>query len=183
MRKFLCFASLFLAATQFSAERANAAVDSYLYFGHPPTDSITVDGSSLPYTFNAADDNGLYLTFTLPSPTATYYLYVENLGAAINFDEVISVSTPSQASQLDTTVFSSKGAPLIFSPDSSGYWKLLFDPPSGEVLFTLEDTGLLTNPPNLSPTPLPAALPLFATALSGLGLLGWRRKRKAQALA
>ncbi len=27
-------------------------------------------------------------------------------------------------------------------------------------------------------TPLPAALPLFATGLAGLGLLGWRRKRK-----
>ena len=30
-------------------------------------------------------------------------------------------------------------------------------------------------------TPLPAALPLFATGLGALGLLGWRRKRKAQA--
>ena len=30
-------------------------------------------------------------------------------------------------------------------------------------------------------TPLPAALPLFATGLGGLGLLGWCRKRKAQA--
>ena len=29
--------------------------------------------------------------------------------------------------------------------------------------------------------PLPAALPLFATGIGGLGLLGWRRKRKAQA--
>jgi hypothetical protein len=28
-------------------------------------------------------------------------------------------------------------------------------------------------------TPLPAALPLFATGLGGLGLLGWRKKRKA----
>ncbi len=35
----------------------------------------------------------------------------------------------------------------------------------------------------LYPTPLPATLPLFATGLSGLGLLGWRRKRKAAALA
>ena len=26
-------------------------------------------------------------------------------------------------------------------------------------------------------TPLPAALPLFASALGGLGLLGWRRKK------
>jgi hypothetical protein len=31
-------------------------------------------------------------------------------------------------------------------------------------------------------TPLPAALPLFATGLGALGLLGWRRKRKAQAV-
>jgi hypothetical protein len=30
-------------------------------------------------------------------------------------------------------------------------------------------------------TPLPAALPLFATGLGGLGLPGWRRKRKARA--
>jgi hypothetical protein len=35
-----------------------------------------------------------------------------------------------------------------------------------------------------SATPLPAALPLFATGLGALGLLGWRRKRKnAAALA
>ena len=34
----------------------------------------------------------------------------------------------------------------------------------------------------LTAVPLPAALPLFATGLAGLGLLGWRRKRKAAAL-
>ena len=32
-------------------------------------------------------------------------------------------------------------------------------------------------------TPLPSALPLFATGLAGLGLLGWHRKRKARAVA
>ncbi|MGB9384576.1 MAG: VPLPA-CTERM sorting domain-containing protein, partial [Pseudolabrys sp.] len=32
-------------------------------------------------------------------------------------------------------------------------------------------------------TPLPAALPLFATGFGALGLLSWRRKRKAQAVA
>ena len=36
----------------------------------------------------------------------------------------------------------------------------------------------------LSQTPLPAALPLLATGLGALGLLGWRRKwKKAAALA
>jgi hypothetical protein len=34
----------------------------------------------------------------------------------------------------------------------------------------------LSNPPQL--TPLPAALPLFASGLGALGLLGWRKKRK-----
>jgi hypothetical protein len=34
---------------------------------------------------------------------------------------------------------------------------------------------------DLVPTPLPAALPLFATGIGALGLLGWRRKQKAQA--
>jgi hypothetical protein len=32
-------------------------------------------------------------------------------------------------------------------------------------------------------TPLPAALPLFATGLGAMGLFGWRRKRKAAAAA
>jgi len=32
--------------------------------------------------------------------------------------------------------------------------------------------------PGPSATPIPAALPLFATGLGALGLLGWRRKRK-----
>ena len=34
---------------------------------------------------------------------------------------------------------------------------------------------------SVSQVPLPAALPLFATGLGALGLLGWRRKRKALA--
>jgi hypothetical protein len=32
-------------------------------------------------------------------------------------------------------------------------------------------------------TPVPATLPLFASGLGALGLLGWYRKRKAQAVA
>jgi hypothetical protein len=34
------------------------------------------------------------------------------------------------------------------------------------------------SPGEVTATPLPAALPLFATGLGALGLLGWRRKRK-----
>ncbi len=43
---------------------------------------------------------------------------------------------------------------------------------------------IFNNGGTITETPIPAALPLFATGLGGLGLFGWRRKRKnAAALA
>jgi hypothetical protein len=36
--------------------------------------------------------------------------------------------------------------------------------------------------PFITPTPLPVALPLFATGIGVMGLLGWRRKRKSDAV-
>jgi hypothetical protein len=39
--------------------------------------------------------------------------------------------------------------------------------------FIQENTGAVA-------TPLPAALPLLASSLAGMGLIGWRRKRKAK---
>jgi hypothetical protein len=49
--------------------------------------------------------------------------------------------------------------------------------------FTIFSGGSSLDTLTISQTPLPAALPLFATGLGALGLLGWRRKRKAAALA
>ena len=43
-----------------------------------------------------------------------------------------------------------------------------------EPMALIQGTGTV-----VSPVPLPATLPLFATGLGALGLLGWRRKRKA----
>jgi hypothetical protein len=41
--------------------------------------------------------------------------------------------------------------------------------------------GSSSTPPLPAAVPLPGALPLFATGLAGLGLLGWRRKKRANA--
>ena len=57
-------------------------------------------------------------------------------------------------------------------------------PTSGGLLsFTDLSDLILSASSTGNETPLPAALPLFATGLGALGLLGWRRKRKAQATA
>jgi PEP-CTERM motif len=46
-----------------------------------------------------------------------------------------------------------------------------------------QTTDLSVSGTGINATPLPAALPLFASGLGALGLLGWRRKRKGAALA
>ena len=43
---------------------------------------------------------------------------------------------------------------------------------------TIMGSGPATGSASTEATPLPAALPLFATGLGALGLFGWRRKRK-----
>jgi hypothetical protein len=45
-----------------------------------------------------------------------------------------------------------------------------------------DETFVVTNVAT-NATPLPAALPLFATGVGGLALLGWRRKRKSASIA
>jgi hypothetical protein len=62
-------------------------------------------------------------------------------------------------------------------PHGPGYDNFLVNLATGAFVGT-------NNPPIFTlTTPLPAALPFFATGLGGLGLLGWRRKRKTQAAA
>lgn len=51
------------------------------------------------------------------------------------------------------------------------------------VFFTGSNPLNLVFTPVVPQVPLPAALPLFATGLGALGLFGWRRKKKAAALA
>jgi hypothetical protein len=47
------------------------------------------------------------------------------------------------------------------------------------VFFRLQGSGAIDDIKfNVTSMPIPAALPLFATALAGLGVFGWR-KRKA----
>ena len=44
-------------------------------------------------------------------------------------------------------------------------------------LYFFTDVNSSTSSVSVSATPIPAALPLFASALGGLGLFGWRRRK------
>jgi hypothetical protein len=58
-------------------------------------------------------------------------------------------------------------------------WTVTCNGPFGPTTCAVALSDLVgTKSPEVSGTPLPAALPLFATGLGGLGLFGWRRKRK-----
>jgi hypothetical protein len=50
-----------------------------------------------------------------------------------------------------------------------------FTAPAGYTILTSAGIGNSS----VATTPIPAALPLFATALGGMGLIGWRRRRTA----
>lgn len=86
---------------------------------------------------------------------------------------------------VDGTVVSAQGGTqftLDFSPSTVGSYSttLLLTTDQGATFggagqqfsFTLDATAI---------TPLPAALPLFASGLGVLGFFDWRRKRKARA--
>jgi hypothetical protein len=78
------------------------------------------------------------------------------------------------------------------SGDTDGGWYVNSIPLSGTLLIlrsdepgttilqdgTLAAFDIIGDITAASATPLPAALPLFASGLGGLGFLGWRRKKK-----
>jgi hypothetical protein len=88
--------------------------------------------------------------------------------------------------------FNDKQLSSVGDPTTDGVWTyfVLFVTATGSdtLTFSFMDNPAFIALDNVdvsavAATPIPAALPLFATGLAGLGLLGWRRKRRAQAIA
>ena len=74
------------------------------------------------------------------------------------------------------------GLQIAFVQVSELVYYALFDDGGGRMDRDFDDMVVRITDPDPAPVaavPLPAALPLFATGLGALGLLGWRRKRKA----
>jgi hypothetical protein len=72
-------------------------------------------------------------------------------------------------------VFFASALPSTLDISSSSFASILGG--SGTIDYTIN----INLPNGAYVTPLPAALPLFATGLGALGLISWRRRRKASA--
>ncbi len=102
---------------------------------------------------NAGDENGAFSTSaTISMPTGTPFV----------IDMFVRAFT--QASSVSATTFLDPYLFLDPSLVAAGY-SIVTSPGIGNSL--------------AAETPIPAALPLFATGLGALGLLGWRRRKGA----
>jgi len=135
----------------------------------------------------------------------TAILTVSGVGTATLTDPVIDayvnrtggIGGVGAAGIADETLNNPSGN-AIFNTTSSVFHTYYLDVPIGPItgavayinafaipttLGDLRITSILdrTSTFTVAETPLPAALPLFATGLGALGLLGWRRKRKQAA--
>jgi hypothetical protein len=131
------------------------------------------------------NSNGSVLNITLPAPIfafATDVGSLENFGNTSDPTITFNFTGGTGSITLNNYLSSSANTLAFFGISSTTSFSSITinDPTNGLIL----DNFTFTIEPAASATPLPAALPLFATGLGALGLLGWRRKRKgASAIA
>jgi len=141
-----------------------------------------VHGALVSWSFTSSD--GVSMTSSDPSvvifASPVYPLTV--MPNSVIFD---AAGPPGSIQFTDTSAILLFQAAYVDAPSEIYYDELPGNANSYTIIYVINDfTG---SPPSAvqiaTATPLPAALPLFAAGLGAMGLLGWRRKRKAQTVA
>ncbi len=132
-----------------------------------------VDGSFVEDAFAVYLDEG-------GPATPTFSLQLSVMGPTIP-SAVTSLALP--VTPYNLADFATDLATPVFGETSFGYMGGFVSGPPPLTGPPPTPTNVLGNINSVSSaaTPLPAALPLFATGLGALGLFGWRRKRKPSA--
>ena len=177
---------LLVAVTTFAtiliwAAPVHAATFNFSFTNQPPLGGVdgTVTG-----TIDGLADTGTSAAtavFITSSPAGLFY----PLSASDNFLSQPSVSVTSNTFTVTSGVLTAMDFRAEFPiANTQEFFLLTLILGSGSE-FIANRVGPTTNFEVISTTatfskvPLPGALPLFATGLVGLGLLGWRRKKKA----
>jgi hypothetical protein len=160
--------------------------------------SLSPAANASTYNVSFAID-GVSVTGTIMTDcdSCTLSVSTDFLSWSFTLNAITSIAGgPSGVTITGTSVLSASSGDIVFDPTmsgtdtfSSGSNSLEFEAGkltlidsvigSSSILQRQETAAILAR----ETTPLPAALPLFATGIGALGLLGWRRKRKAQAVA
>ena len=138
---------------------------------------------------------GVYTTLNVPGATGTYLFGINDAGQIVG--GIADGSQFGHSFIYSGGVFTELNVPGAVGTAVNGInnagqivGEYFTSPNTGTYLFGINDAGQIVggigdgSPTGQSfiaeptVTPLPAALPLFATGLGALGLLGWRRKRK-----
>jgi len=148
-----------LSQPLFEAQAPTASTTNVAHF----TFSMTISG----LLGGSADVLGTYTS----EVTALFGLQNDNppfnlLPAIASFDQILSGGPSDNQSDIISQTLTGS-----FDINSSGDFFLYASTEGQSSATELGANG----------TPLPATLPLFATGLGGLGLLGWRKKQKAKA--
>ena len=135
-------------------------------------DGQTINLNSLSFTAG--------INATVPKDYTNVYSIVENI--TINGGDPHQLTIPFNLSISYSDTLTILGTTVSFL-DGGSLWQVAVNeltlPPNPGGTITGWLTAQVTDPPTGAPqTPLPAALPLFASGLGGMGLFGWWRKRK-----
>jgi hypothetical protein len=150
------------------------------FSGGAPYINTFYDGTGLPNS--ALPDyptaNILDIAFSMPvsgvSFTFTNYLSGQGSPAPTSFTAFNASNTVVDSGSLQFVDPGSSFAPISVSGNGITDLQLNNNVGFDNWYFAIQE---LTFTPSTSATPLPTALPLFATGIGALGLLGWSRKR------
>jgi hypothetical protein len=152
--------------TGFVTLNCSSPCNGTYYLNNPLVKAFQFDSGSESIT-QANDDpgysEGSYITISGGSVTA-WALYSLVFPDPSNFNNYFYLE--SEYYYVDTP----PGGPAVYQADDQ-YYNYVDNLVTASA-YNFNDQG------TWSVTPLPAALPLFATGLGAMGLLGWRRKRK-----
>jgi hypothetical protein len=145
------------------------------------TGSMALSGLTFGFPFAVGTD-AYSFTLTDNAKVSGQFTVGSTPGIALNIDLMQGATTLVHTRAM-LGLYTSGNPPLPIIPGEVSLFSLDLAPGTYQLTFlgfyTTFSGTLAFGPASIATTPIPAALPLFAAALAGLGVIGWRRRKPA----
>lgn len=171
MARLLVFVTAFVAAAAFAAAPANATTIDWLLSG-----VVFDDGGAAGGTFSTDSSNGNVIDYDITTTPGTAFGGVVYNSTAANMFSLNGNYSPNSflIDNFNTNTY--VNLEFVNPLTGPGIDSLIFNGNSYECDMCAPVRSIISG--EAIATPLPAALPLFATGLGALGLFGWYKKRR-----